>query len=231
MVVAGEKVSRRHARVEQRDGGVYVRDLGSRHGTAVNGEPVGDEPRLLESGDAIEVGGELVRFLAGEGTRMASRVAPATEVLSVRFESERLTIGRDEANDLVLSDPNVSRFHAEIVISGGQAEVVDLGSRNGTRVDGRLIDRVRLERGSAVGIGPYKLVSDDDGVVATSEAGALRMEAHAISVDVGEKTILQPASLTLEPGRAGGHHRRERRRQEHHAQGARRRRPGPAAGP
>ncbi len=200
VVVAGEKVSRRHARVEQRDDGVYVRDLGSRHGTAVNGEPVGDEPRLLQSGDAIEVGGELVRFLAGEGTRMASRVAPATEVLSVRFESERLTIGRDEANDLVLSDPNVSRFHAEIVISGGQAEVVDLGSRNGTRVDGRLIDRVRLERGSAVGIGPYKLVSDEDGVVATSEAGALRMEAQAISVDIGEKTILQPASLTLKPG-------------------------------
>jgi ABC-type multidrug transport system ATPase subunit/pSer/pThr/pTyr-binding forkhead associated (FHA) protein len=200
VVVSGEKVSRRHARVEQREDGAYVSDLGSRHGTAVNGEPLGEEPRLLESGDAIEVGGELVRFLAGEGTRMASRVTPATEIRSVRFEGERLTIGRDAANDLVLSDPNVSRFHAEVIVSGDGAEVVDLGSRNGTRVDGRLVERAPLERGASIGIGPYRLVSSDDGIVATSEAGALRMEARAISVRVGEKTILQPASLSLEPG-------------------------------
>lgn len=201
VVVSGEKVSRRHARVERREDGAYVSDLGSRHGTTVNGEPLGSEPRLLESGDAIEVGGELVRFLAGEGTRMASRVTPATEIRSVRFEADRLTIGRDAANDLVLSDPNVSRFHAEIHVSGDGAEVVDLGSRNGTRLDGRLVERAPLERGSSIGIGPYRLVSGDEGLVATSEAGSLRLEARAISVQVGEKkTILQPASLSLEPG-------------------------------
>lgn len=200
VIVVGEKVSRRHAQVAQREDGVYVTDLGSRHGTTVNGKPAAAEGTLLESGDAIELGDELVRFLAGEGTRMESRVAPAREVRTVAFDGERLTIGRDAANDLVLSDPNVSRFHAEIVMTNGRAEVVDLGSRNGTRLDGRLVERGALERGSAVGVGPYKLVSGDDGVVATSEAGALRMEAHGISVTAGEKTLLQPASLTLEPG-------------------------------
>ena len=200
LVVTGEKVSRSHAQIEPRDGGVFVSDLGSRHGTAVNGEALGSEPRLLESGDAIELGGELVRFLAGEGTRMESRVTPARETRSVRFEGDRLTIGRDPANDLVLSDPNVSRFHAEIVTKDGEAEVIDLGSRNGTRVDGRLVERAKLDPGTAVGIGPYRLVSDDAGLVATSEAGALQMEARAISVMVGDKTILQPASLSLEPG-------------------------------
>ena len=200
VVVTGEKVSRSHARVELRDGEVYVTDLGSRHGTTVNGEPVDSEPRLLQSGDAIELGGEVVRFLAGEGTRMESRVAPATEIRTVRLEGERMSIGRDAANDLVLSDPNVSRFHAEIAVRDGRAEVVDLGSRNGTRVDGELVERAPLERGSSVGIGPYRLVFNEDGVVATSEAGALRMEAHAISVTAGDKTILHPASLSLEPG-------------------------------
>jgi pSer/pThr/pTyr-binding forkhead associated (FHA) protein len=47
VVVSGEKVSRRHARVELREEGAYVSDLASHHGTAVNGEPLGPEPRLL----------------------------------------------------------------------------------------------------------------------------------------------------------------------------------------
>ena len=226
VVMAGEKVSRGPRAVEPRDGGVFVSDLGSRHGTAVNGEPLGSEPRLLESGDAIEIGGELVRFLAGEGTRMESQMTPATETRSVRFKGDRLTIGRDPANDLVLSDPNVSRFHAEIVTKDGEAEVIDLGSRNGTRVDGQLVERARLDPGTAVGIGPYRLVSDDAGLVATSEAGALR-DGGARDLGEGGRQDDPPAGLTVAgAGRAGCHHRRERGRQEHDAQGAGRRRPG-----
>ncbi len=49
---------------------------------------------------------------------------------------ERTVIGTHETAELVLTDPTVSRFHVEIALSGGQAIVRDLGSRNGTRVDG-----------------------------------------------------------------------------------------------
>ncbi len=200
IVVAGERVSRRHARIEAGPTGVTITDLGSRHGTTVNGESLGAGPRLLAGGDLIGLGGEEVRFLAGEHTRMASRVTPAHEIRSVRFDGDRISIGRDQANDLVLSDPNVSRFHAEVRMADGEAEVVDLGSRNGTRVDGRAVDRAVLPRGSAIGIGPYRLVSDGDGMVAADESGSLRMEAAGVTVLAGEKTILHPTSLTLEPG-------------------------------
>ena len=55
------RVSRLHARIEMRDDGVYVEDLGSRNGTAVDGEPV-TEPRQLTVDDEITVGGAALVF-------------------------------------------------------------------------------------------------------------------------------------------------------------------------
>jgi pSer/pThr/pTyr-binding forkhead associated (FHA) protein len=55
------RVSRLHARIEIRDDGVYVEDLGSRNRTAVDGEPV-TEPRQLSVDDEITVGGAALVF-------------------------------------------------------------------------------------------------------------------------------------------------------------------------
>jgi len=49
---------------------------------------------------------------------------------------DELTIGRAEDNDLELLDPKVSRHHARIARQGTQYVVTDLGSANGTLVDG-----------------------------------------------------------------------------------------------
>ncbi len=46
------------------------------------------------------------------------------------------SIGSQPGNDLVLSDPTVSRFHSEITVEDGRARVRDLASKNGTLVDG-----------------------------------------------------------------------------------------------
>jgi DNA-binding NtrC family response regulator len=46
------------------------------------------------------------------------------------------SIGAQEGNDLVLPDPTVSRYHAEIGLEDGRARLRDLGSKNGTQVDG-----------------------------------------------------------------------------------------------
>ena len=55
------RVSRLHARIEMRDDGVYVEDLGSRNGTAVDGGPV-TEPRRLEVDDEVTVGTAAIVF-------------------------------------------------------------------------------------------------------------------------------------------------------------------------
>jgi len=55
------RISRLHARIEMRDDGVYVEDLGSRNGTAVDGEAV-TEPRRLQVDDEVTVGAAALVF-------------------------------------------------------------------------------------------------------------------------------------------------------------------------
>ena len=67
--------------------------------------------------------------------------------------SSSCSIGAHERNDYVLSDPTVSRFHAEIEITPRGARVRDLESRNGTFVDGVRVDSAWLGHGSSLRIG------------------------------------------------------------------------------
>ena len=200
VVIDDLDVSRRHARVWQDGTACWLEDMGSRRGTMLNEETLTRSARRLFSGDAITVGPEVLRFVGGSPTRLASRPMSVAAEQVVPFAGARLRIGRDDANDIVLADQNVSRFHAEIVAGADGAEVVDLASRNGTRLDGSLVQRGAVRRGSRVGIGPYELVFDGTNFVARDDRGALRLEAEAVAFRVGDRQILAPTSLAVEPG-------------------------------
>jgi pSer/pThr/pTyr-binding forkhead associated (FHA) protein len=59
--------------------------------------------------------------------------------------------------DLVLDDPDVSRRHAQFMILDSKAWIVDLGSANGTLVDGAMVRRVRLQEGSEIVVGSVRM--------------------------------------------------------------------------
>jgi hypothetical protein len=71
-----------------------------------------------------------------------------------------LTLGRAEDNAVQLRDARVSRQHARIIADGSGWTVEDLGSSNGTFVDGAQVRRSRLDRGQTLTIGdiPLKIV-------------------------------------------------------------------------
>jgi pSer/pThr/pTyr-binding forkhead associated (FHA) protein len=72
-----------------------------------------------------------------------------------------LIIGRGEHCGLVLDDETVSTDHAELARRGASYLIADLGSRNGTVVNGKVIDRpVRLNPRDVVQIGPFRLELD-----------------------------------------------------------------------
>jgi hypothetical protein len=74
--------------------------------------------------------------------------------LMMPLREDVTTIGRGRSVDVHLSDPTVSRLHAEIVRRGAYAYVADLGlSRNGTRVNGRVVARRLLEDGDVLSFG------------------------------------------------------------------------------
>jgi two-component system response regulator GlrR len=73
---------------------------------------------------------------------------------------ERCSIGQHPLNDLVLGDTAVSRFHCELAIDDGRVRLRDLGSRNGTVLDGVSVVEGFLRDGSRVRIGKTVLGFD-----------------------------------------------------------------------
>lgn len=70
------------------------------------------------------------------------------------LEKPELFLGRDPGNDLVITDPEVSRRHARLVLNGPQFAIEDLGSTNGTFVQGTQIHGLTtLNPGDIIAIG------------------------------------------------------------------------------
>ena len=77
-----------------------------------------------------------------------------TAGLSFDSKSDRLQIGSHESNQVRVNDRTISRFHCEIVVEPrGRAWVKDLGSRNGTRVNGTRVREAELTDGSILQLG------------------------------------------------------------------------------
>jgi len=69
------------------------------------------------------------------------------------------SIGRGTDSDLVLDDDTVSRHHAVLRVRGNEVHCEDVGSRNGTRVDGKRISgHARIAHAGQITVGPYVFV-------------------------------------------------------------------------
>jgi hypothetical protein len=97
-------------------------------------------------------------------TLIESSKNPELEVISGENIGEtfavkrRTRIGRERDNDIILLDPKVSRYHAQISLEADRWMVTDLGSSNRTYVNGQAITAaIRLHSGDRVGIGETEL--------------------------------------------------------------------------
>ena len=94
---------------------------------------------------------------------------------------ETLLIGRGDHCDLVLDDETVSNDHLEVARRGTTYLVVDLGSSNGTLLNGRALDKpMRLNPGDVLQVGPFRLEADLPKTVRTRPR-------KAIPVDLSEE--------------------------------------------
>jgi len=73
-----------------------------------------------------------------------------------------VVVGRSRECDVVLSDPNVSRRHAELRRGENGWHVVDLGSTNGVKVNGHRVEQMALRPGDRVTIGLTDLTFELD---------------------------------------------------------------------
>jgi len=73
------------------------------------------------------------------------------------LDRERIAIGRKPGNDLVLPHPAVSGEHAAVITVRNDSFLEDLGSTNGTRVNGKLVEKCLLQDGDDIRIAGYAL--------------------------------------------------------------------------
>ena len=76
----------------------------------------------------------------------------------IELSAERVVLGRSRECDVRVADLNVSRQHAEVRDEDGDYILVDLGSTNGTLLNGRRVDRQRLVDGDTITLGSTEIV-------------------------------------------------------------------------
>jgi len=78
-------------------------------------------------------------------------------IKEVQLTKERSTLGRRPHNDIVIDNLAVSGEHASIQMNGNEVFLDDLGSTNGTYVNGKAVKKQQLHNGDSIEIGKYKI--------------------------------------------------------------------------
>jgi len=128
----------------------------------------------------------------------APRIAPVHH-FATPPGGKLLTIGRADS-DIVLPQPLVSRRHAELAWEGTRHVLRDLGSRNGTWVNGvKIAGSKALAASDVVQIGTFRLTYDGDSLDSFDQRGAIRVDAKDVKREVPGKVLLDATSLSIEP--------------------------------
>ena len=231
-------ISRYHAQFTSQGPRMLLSDLGSVNGTSVNGTRVRGTIELHD-GDHVDFAGVGMIFRAGAASAGApvserSMIIPDTATRTIVQTSQaalegedgglimlvkgETTVGRVAGNDLVLPDNFVSRQHARIQSQGGEFILFDLGSSNGTYVNGRrLTEPHTLQPGDEIHFGHaafvFRQLADPprQGAVAAFPAPEIRPGAGRVTIEIDsvvkhyrsgddEVPVLRGVSLQIREG-------------------------------
>ena len=182
-------VSRHHALIDQRGAEHWVTDLGSTNGTSLNARRLqAQQSRKLAHNDIIRIGDQQGNSVGLTFCALPAAQAPGGTIRLGKLSLGNLPaygIGRDPANQVHLDHPSVSRQHARVEQAAGGHIIRDLGSANGTFVNGQPVRGVRtLQVGEVIQIGPFKLVYDSSGLAQYAPGGNYRLDGLNLSREV-----------------------------------------------
>ncbi len=165
IVIDEDGVNGFHADLKVEGAQVTITDINSTNGTLVNGEKI-TGPMPLGAGDIIVIQGvELEIIEDDESVQGKTLVLSGTALMELGTGSwslvadsgpekgqvipimDRVEIGRALECDISILEPALSRKHAELELVGDDLVLRDLGSVNGTYVNGEKIDEVKLKDG------------------------------------------------------------------------------------
>ncbi|MEQ9562596.1 MAG: FHA domain-containing protein, partial [Woeseiaceae bacterium] len=167
------------------------------------------ELQLLESAEA----GEAEEFEATSGqpsphagrfvARINGEIVQETDMLR-----GHLLIGRDAMCDVCINHPTVSRYHALVVNSPRGVKIVDLGSTNGTFVNGRKVRQFSLKDNDTLSIGKSRIrytATPTEAEIDTERTDCF--ESHDAELEVlGTELLREIGSLGLAPANSSTRH-------------------------
>jgi ABC-type multidrug transport system ATPase subunit/pSer/pThr/pTyr-binding forkhead associated (FHA) protein/ABC-type multidrug transport system permease subunit len=193
-------ISWHHARVSRSGNQWTIEDLKSANGTAINHISNKVERAPLQPSDEIYLGSYKIaasrvlqekKFTQGEG-----------QFELVRFRGDRMVLGRDPSSAYPLNYPMISWQHAALERRADGIYVEDLGSKNGTYVDGvRISGKTLVRPGQEIGLGSFRFRLLEDGALAKREyIGNVTIEVVSVAVNSpGGDRLLDSISLTVFP--------------------------------
>ncbi|MCA9099221.1 MAG: FHA domain-containing protein, partial [Planctomycetaceae bacterium] len=213
-------VSSVHARIEESGDGRYSIIHLSRSNPTLRNDEVVRQSAPIEVGDVVRLGytGPVIEILglsshaaddSGESAGFNQTIeADARHLALLRgsSESRQFDLGnggvigreRDEVSFL-LNHPHVSRQHARIVVSDNRIVIKDLGSANGTFVNGeRISHTVELDSGDRIDIGPFSLRLEGATLISRSRSNNIELSARRISRAVIQRGSGQPLILVAD---------------------------------
>ncbi|MCP2279284.1 FHA domain-containing protein [Nocardia amikacinitolerans] len=182
-----------------RDGEQLTCSVEAPPGHETDGGPGGDTMIVPDPGYQLDDEATVTKFVTGERA-IARPLAPSADPSSVvKITSSPLRIGRAADNDIVVSDLMVSRHHAELrTIGDGKYRIVDLGSHNGTYVNGSRVDAADLSESDLISMGhtTARLVGDE--LREYVDTGDVSVSVQNLIVRTGEgKVILDGVSFPI----------------------------------
>ena len=109
---------------------------------------------------------------------------PTGSTGEVELTAEQMTVGRADDNAIVILDDSVSSHHGELIFDGADWTFRDLGSTNGTKIQGQLVSELSLSQSPSFTLGSVDCVFVGDDAGDEDSAAAYSAGAHARASNV-----------------------------------------------
>ncbi len=198
LTIDDASVSLQHARIINQGETFLLKDLGSEHGTFVNGQRI--TQKNIVCGDKITVGNVSLQVVdpleEHSGGNYWSLIADSSWLTGQEFPiigqpDDMVTVGRSAQCDIVFPGTHLSRLHAEITINYSSLSIKDMGSANGTFVNDRKITTAQVYAGDRIRMDVYSFRVFGPGINLPTSATTTMQQAIPATIDELEKSQRQ----------------------------------------